>query len=72
MDIALPKVNGIEAFHEIRGTKELEHIPIIAITASALEEEKERILSHGFDAFIPKPIIAETFLQTVESVMYDE
>ncbi len=72
MDIALPKVNGIEAFHEIRGTKDLEHIPIIAITASALEEEKERILSHGFDGFIPKPIIAETFLQTLEKVMYDE
>lgn len=70
MDIALPGIDGIEAFKEIRKTATLQHIPVIALTASAMNHDRETILYHGFDAFIPKPIIEEHFLQVIHEVLY--
>lgn len=43
MDIALPGVDGIEAFKTIRNDGRLSHIPIIALTASAMTSDKETI-----------------------------
>lgn len=70
MDIALPKINGIEAFQEIRKTNGFENMPIIAVTASALEEEKQEILAYGFSDFISKPIRIEELLESIERVLY--
>jgi signal transduction histidine kinase/CheY-like chemotaxis protein len=70
MDIALPGKNGIETFKEIRNIPKLEHISVVALTASALDHEREAILSHGFDAFIAKPIMAEQFHSVISEVLY--
>lgn len=71
MDIALPGISGIEAFKEIRKITELRTIPIIAITASAMKEDREFILSQGFDGFIAKPIISEELYNTIGGVLDD-
>ena len=70
MDIALPGVDGIEAFNEIRGTGQLAHIPIIALTASAMTSDKETILANGFDGYIAKPIDEKEFFNTINEVLY--
>lgn len=70
MDIALPGIDGIEAFRTIRALPRLQHIPIIALTASAMPHERESILAHGFDAFIAKPIIEEELFQVINEVFY--
>lgn len=70
MDIALSGMSGIEAFQQIRKHPQLAHIPVIALTASAMAHEREAILAHGFDAFIAKPIIEENFTSTVHEVLY--
>ena len=70
MDIALPDIDGIEAFKTIRRTGELSHIPVIALTASAMTSERETILSHGFDAYIAKPIDDNDFFSTIDRVLY--
>ncbi len=70
MDIALPDINGIEAFRLIRKMPQLQHIPIIALTASVMKHDRETILSHGFDAFIAKPIIANEFFIVINEVLY--
>lgn len=70
MDINLPKINGLEAFQEIRKTNGFENMPIIAVSASALEEEREGILAYGFDDFISKPISIEELLKSIEGVLY--
>jgi len=70
MDIALPNINGIEALKEIRKYPELQHIPVIALTASAMIHDRESILSHGFDAFVGKPIIAKEFFKVLKEVLY--
>ncbi len=70
MDIALPDINGIEAFKEIRKLPHSQHIPVIALTASVMKNDRETILSYGFDAFIAKPIIAQEFYKTIDEVLY--
>ncbi len=70
MDIALPGMSGIDAFKEIRKMPLLQNIPVIALTASAMLQERETILSHGFDAFISKPIITKHFYEVINEVLY--
>ena len=59
MDIQMPVMDGIEATQEILNyeiEEQLQHIPIIALTANALKGDKERFLAEGLDEYIPKPI----------------
>ena len=70
MDIELPGIDGIEAFKSIRNDAQLQHIPVIALTASAMTSDRETILAHGLDAFIPKPIDEKMFFKTINSVLY--
>lgn len=70
MDIALPEMDGIQAFKVIRGDARLNHIPVIALTASAMTTEREVILSHGFDGYIAKPIEERNFFETLNQVLY--
>lgn len=70
MDIALPQMDGIEAFKMIRNNPELQHIKVIALTASAMTQDREVLLSHGFDAFIAKPIDEQQFFDTINSTLY--
>ncbi len=72
MDIALPQLDGIEAFKAIRNDLNLQHIPIIALTASAMTSDREIILSYGFDAYIPKPIDENLFFKTINEVVYGQ
>ncbi len=55
MDIRMPVMDGLEATHRIKSTKEGAHTKIIAVTAQAMEEDKIRILQAGCDDFIRKP-----------------
>lgn len=64
MDVQMPEMDGLEATEKIRKIEGSAggHIPIIAITASAFEEDKKRCLAAGMDAYTTKPIkIAELF-----------
>lgn len=70
MDIALPELDGIEAFKAIRNDARTKKIPIVALTASAMTSERETILSHGFDAYLAKPIDEKLFCKTIKSIMY--
>lgn len=70
MDIALPVMDGIQAFHKIRMNGKLEHIPIIALTASAMTSDRETILAYGFDSYIVKPIDEREFFSTINQVLY--
>lgn len=70
MDIALPEMDGIEAFKKIRKNNQLEHIPVIALTASAMTQDRELILAHGFDAYIAKPIDEKVFFETINGTLY--
>jgi CheY-like chemotaxis protein len=68
MDVQMPVMDGLEATRQIRNPKSSvlnHHIPVIAMTAHAMQGDRERCLSMGMDDFIPKPIS----LQVLEKVM---
>jgi two-component system cell cycle response regulator DivK len=56
MDVSMPGMDGLTATQKIRGIKALENIPIVAITANAMDGDKERTLKAGCDGYIRKPI----------------
>ncbi len=56
MDIKMPVMDGFEAREKIRNDPALKHIPIIALTASAMKAEKERIQQSCFDGYVTKPV----------------
>jgi len=70
MDIALPGMDGIEAFKAIRKNARMQHIPIIALTASAMTSDRETILAHGFDGYLVKPIEEKVFFKTINEVLF--
>jgi CheY-like chemotaxis protein len=61
MDIQMPEMDGIEAMHKIRLLKG-KALPIIAVTANAIQEELSYYLTEGFDDYITKPFTEETLL----------
>lgn len=68
MDYQLPGIDGIEAFRRIRAAAATAHIPIVAVTASAMPEEAKKMKEAGFDGFQTKPINVKEFLQVVAAV----
>jgi len=56
MDIMMPKMDGYEAMTEIREVEYLKNIPIIAVTAKAMKEERQRCIDAGANDYLPKPI----------------
>ena len=65
MDLQMPVMDGYEATRLIRQMRSAQNIPIIAITAHALAEERERCLASGMSAHVSKPINPDEFFKTL-------
>ena len=65
MDIQLPDIDGIEALRLIRAERALDAMPVIAVSASVMPDDQQKIVTSGFDAFVTKPINLKPFLETV-------
>ncbi|MEK7876999.1 MAG: response regulator [Pseudomonadota bacterium] len=69
MDFHLPGMNGIEAFKVLRADPQTSAIPIIAITASAMTEDRQKMTAAGFDGLQTKPINVKDFLEAVAQTL---
>jgi len=69
MDIQMPEMDGMEATKFIRENEADKHIPIIALTAHAIEGDKERFLDAGMDGYLSKPINPEKLKFEIQSVL---
>jgi two-component system, cell cycle response regulator DivK len=69
MDIQLPGMSGIEALAHLRADPTTRDIPIVAVTASAMMQDRQRILAAGFDGYQSKPIDVKGFVQMVTEVL---
>ena len=67
MDIQLPGINGIEALRQLRADPATAAIPVIAVTASVMEQDRRQITQAGFDAYVGKPISLKEFLEAVRA-----
>lgn len=69
MDIQLPGINGIEALRQIRANPDTASIPVVAVTASVMQQDRALITEARFDGFIDKPINLKLFLDTVRAMV---
>ena len=69
MDIHLPGMGGLEAFKELRVVDATRDIPVIALTADAMDSDIKKALVMGFHYYITKPIDVPNFLETVDKVL---
>jgi len=69
MDIGLPGMDGIAALQVLRADARTRTIPVIAVTASVMQPERETILKAGFDGYMSKPIDVMGFLALVQTTI---
>jgi CheY-like chemotaxis protein len=69
MDIQLPGMDGITAMKQLKTDPNTKSIPIIAITASAMTNNRTAMLAEGFDGYQTKPISLKDFLGEVDRVL---
>ena len=69
MDIHLPGIDGIEALRRLRADAATRSIPVIAVTASVMTNDRQKILAAGFDGYQSKPISVRPFLAAVRETI---
>jgi two-component system, cell cycle response regulator DivK len=66
MDIQLPDIDGVEALARLRADERAASLPVLALTAQAMEGDRERFLAAGFDGYLSKPVDIAEFVATVK------
>ena len=66
MDISIPKMDGWEATQRLKADAETRDIPIVALTAHALEEDRQKAVQAGCDGYLAKPVEPRRVVQEVE------
>ena len=65
MDIQLPDIDGVEALGRLRADGRTASLPVLALTAQAMEGDRERFLAAGFDGYLSKPVNVVDLVATV-------
>jgi CheY-like chemotaxis protein len=70
-DILMPNMDGIDMMNQIRAFEKStnQHIPIIAMTAFSMPEDRERCLNAGADIYVPKPLVKNDILQAIDKAI---
>jgi CheY-like chemotaxis protein len=69
LDIGLPGMDGYELHKKMREDARLVRVKIIALSASVMKEDREKVRAAGFDAFIPKPIDTKGLVMKVRELL---
>jgi two-component system cell cycle response regulator DivK len=69
MDIQLPGMSGVDALKALRTDPETAGIPVVAVTASVMQQDRQQIMRAGFNGFIEKPINLRGLLDTVQQAL---
>jgi two-component system cell cycle response regulator DivK len=65
MDIQLPDLDGVQALRRLRADERTAAIPVLAVTAQAMQGDRERFLAAGFDGYVSKPVNVRELIGTV-------
>ena len=69
LDLSMPEMTGWEMFEKIRAQSEFADVPVIALTAHAMQGDKERVLAAGFTGYIPKPFSVATIVSDIQAIL---
>lgn len=69
LDLAMPHMDGWEMIKKIRGNPQTANIPVIAVTAHAMQEDREKALSDGFDGYITKPYAIGSLIKDIKTCL---
>ncbi|MFN8417973.1 MAG: response regulator [Anaerolineae bacterium] len=69
LDISMPKLDGWETLEQIKATPAWSNIPVIALTAYALDSERERARTSGFSAYLIKPLSPSALIAEIERIV---
>jgi two-component system cell cycle response regulator DivK len=69
MDLQLPGMDGLEALRVLRESPPMQSVPIVAVTAFAMKDDRERVLRSGFDGYLEKPISVRDLPDQVRSFL---
>ncbi len=69
MDIHLPKMDGLSATRIIKSDENLKQIPIVALTACAMADDREKALEAGCDDYVTKPFRLQNLLKTIDQLL---
>ena len=69
MDLQLPGIDGMEALRRLRESPRTADIPVVAVTAQAMKQDRERVLQAGFDGYVEKPISVRAFPEQVRGFL---
>lgn len=72
MDLQLPGIDGHTALSQLREDPGTSEIPVVALTAFAMREDREKALSAGFDGYLEKPISVRSFPDQVRAHLRSE
>lgn len=68
-DLQMPVLNGYEVVARLKADTALSAIPIVAVTASSMLGDSDKVLAAGFDGYIPKPIEPRIFVSQIETYL---
>ncbi len=68
-DIMLPGMHGEEVLDYIRSLQHMNKTPVVAVTALGSPGDRDRLIGHGFDEHIPKPINPGTFVSQIQAIL---
>ncbi|MBN8543281.1 MAG: response regulator [Alphaproteobacteria bacterium] len=69
MDIQLPEISGLDITKKIKADAQIQHIPVVAVTAFAMKDDEEKIMQAGCEAYLSKPIAIDQFLATIRRLL---
>jgi len=70
MDVQLPGIDGVEALRRVRADPRTTGVPVLALTAQAMDGDRERFLAAGFDGYLSKPVDIVELLATVAAYVH--
>jgi signal transduction histidine kinase/CheY-like chemotaxis protein len=72
MDIQMPRMDGFETTRKLRGDPEFRDTPIIALTALAMPNDRQRCLDAGMDEYMSKPVNLRALAKTIKKFLFEE